>query len=267
MKTSFSLLILTGILISGCRQQAYLLSPFHANNHPYRALPMVSDSLHKAAYVSVGLSAGGANQNVRDGVFNFQTSLHQAHTFHSLQFYYGANVSAGNYHVSRKNPNDGPANSEGTLLTNQGNKFFGGAGAFAGADLVIPFRSGSEWRVFGVETSYQREFGEYQHFRLKLPDSAATAITRDNYFHTIGFTTNVIKRFRKSGNSFGYKAGLYFSTSRTRRRDNYDGRYVYPTYFSNTLHLTRQQVTGYVQINTGSYALNFQTGVNIRLNK
>lgn len=267
MKTSPILLLLSGILISGCSHQAYLLSPFHANNHPYRAQPMVSDSLHKAVYASASLSGGGANQNLRDGILNFQASLHQAHTFHSFQFYYGADVAAGNYHVSRNNHYDGPGSGPETLLSSQGNKFFGGAGAFAGADLVIPFRSGSEWRVFGVETNYQREFGDYQHFRLKLPDSAATAITRDNYFHTVGFTTNVVKKFRKSGNSFGYKAGLYFSTSRTRRRDSYNGRYVYPTYFSNTLHLTRQQVTGYMQINAGSYAFNFQTGVNIRLNK
>ncbi|RYF87691.1 MAG: hypothetical protein EOO00_12210 [Chitinophagaceae bacterium] len=130
---------------------------------------------------------------------------------------------------------------------------------------MIPFASGSEWRVFGVETNIQKEFGDYESLRQKMTDSIANIVDRDSYFHTVGFTTNVIKKFRKSGNTFGYKFGFHLSTNRIRRYDAYYGTYLLPMYISNTLHLTRQRVTGFAQINAGSYAVSFQTGINVRL--
>jgi hypothetical protein len=266
MKSPTLIFIILCLLLTGCVHQGYFLSPFQANNQPYKAIPMVSDSAHKAVYAAAGISIGGANQGLGDVVFTFQGSVHQAHTFENLQVFYGATAVVGNYFLQEQysyytlggvNPN--------VPVTNRGNRYFAGLGAFGGFDFVIPFATGSEWRVFGLETNFEREFGDYQTLRLKLPDSAAQAITRDKYFHTLGLTTNVIKKFRKSGNTFGYKFGFYFGTSRTKRLDNYYGTNLLPMYISNTLHLTRDRVTGFAQINAGSYALNFQTGINVRL--
>lgn len=227
---------------------------------------MVSDSGHKAVYAAGGFSIGAANQNLSDIVFTFQGSVHQAHTFQNLQVFYGATGVIGNYYVEPRYAYYTTGGSYTTVpLTDRGNRFFAGVGAFGGANFVIPFATGSEWRVFGVETNIQREFGDYQKLRLKIPDSIANVVAREKYFHTIGFTTNVIKKFRKSGNTFGYKFGFHLSTNRTRRLDTYYGNHLLPMYISNTLHLTRQKVTGFAQINAGSYALNFQTGINVRL--
>jgi len=226
---------------------------------------MVSDSTHQAVYASGGISIGAANQTLRDVVFSSQLSIHQAHTYSHFQFFYGATAIAGNYHIAEDyNAYNYYGSYPGTSI-HRGNRFFAGLGAFAGADIVIPFRTGSEWRVIGVETNFQREFGDYQQFRSELPDSAAEAITRSRNFQTIGITTNVIKKFRRSGNSFGYKFGVYVGTQRTRLTYDYYNSYIVPVYISNTLHLTRQRVTGFAQINAGTYALNFQTGINVRL--
>jgi hypothetical protein len=266
MKTLTLIFILASIVLTGCVHQGYFLSPFQANNHPYKAIPMVSDSAHKAVYAAAGISIGGANQTLSDVVFTFNGSVHQAHTFENLQVHYGATAVVGNYFLQEQYSyyNSGGMNPN-VPITNRGNRYFAGLGVFGGVDFVIPFATGSEWRVLGLETNFQQEFGDYQSLRLKLPDSAAQAITRDKFFHTIGFTTNVIKKFRKSGNTFGYKFGFHVGTSRTRRLDNYYGTNLLPMYISNTLHLTRQRVTGFAQINAGSYALNFQTGINVRL--
>ncbi|RYY20814.1 MAG: hypothetical protein EOO04_19325 [Chitinophagaceae bacterium] len=266
MKTLTLIFIITSLTLTSCVHQGYFLSPFQANNQPYKALPMVSDSANKAVYASATISIGGANQNLSDIVYSFQGSVHQAHTFENFQFYYGATGAIGNYYINEQYnyyyPGGGSTNMP---ITSRGNRYFAGLGVSGGADFVIPFATGSEWRIIGLETNFLREFGDYQALRLKLPDSSAQVITRDKHFHTIGITTNVIKKFRKSGNSFGYKCGFYFGTSRTRRLDSYYGANLLPMYISNTLHLTRQRVTGFAQINAGSYAINFQTGINVRL--
>jgi hypothetical protein len=259
-------LLLLSLVLTGCVHQSYFLSPFQANNHAYKTLPMVSDSTRNTTYASGSLSGGGANQNLRDGLFSAQGSVHRAHSFQKIQFHYGASLVAGNYHIKGDNywiyqPGQGPV----ARYSSSGNRFFAGAGVFGGVNLVIPFQTGSEWRVIGVETNYQQEFGDYVSFRRKLPDSAVNVVMRDRYFQTIGLTTNVIKRFRRSGNSFGYKFGFYLGTSRARRFDSNLGTHVLPAYASNTFHLTRQRITGFAQINAGLYAMNFHTGINVRL--
>lgn len=266
MKTLTLIFIVASTALTGCVHQGYFLSPFQANNQPYKAIPMVSDSVHRSVYAATGISIGSANQSLSDVVFTFQGSVHQAHTFENVQVFYGGTGVIGNYFLQDYySYNFQGSTNPNVPITSRGNRYFAGLGAFGGANIVIPFATGSEWRVLGIETNFQREFGDYQALRLKLPDSSAQAITRDKYFHTIGFTTNVIKKFRKSGNSFGYKCGFYIGTSRTQRLDNYYGTNLLPMYISNTLHLTRERVTGFVQINAGSYALNFQTGINVKL--
>lgn len=268
MKAIILIAVAISVIAGSCVTRQYYLSPFHANDHSYKAIPMVSDSTPSAFFAGGSLTLGGANQNLRDGLVNFQGSIHRAHSLQRFQFLYGASLSAGAYNVSGGNNNFGNSGNLPISSGVTGGRFFGGAGAFAAADLVIPFRTGSEWRVIGVETSFKHEFGDYVDRRLKIPDSAADLVWRKNYFHTVGITTNVIKKFRKSGNSFGYKMGIYFSTETATYTGVYTpARRMLPGYISHTLHLRRQRVTGFVQLNAGSYALNFQTGASVRLGK
>src|SRR5687768_15021342 len=98
MKLLTPAFLVFSLFLSGCVSQGYFLSPFQANNQPYKAMPMVSDSAHKSQYAAAGLSIGGANQSLSDIVFTFHGSVHQAHTFENLQFFYGATAVAGNYY-------------------------------------------------------------------------------------------------------------------------------------------------------------------------
>lgn len=258
--------LLIMISLTGCIRNAYFLSPLNGNNHPYRTLPMVSDSLHHSTYFHSSFSAGGANDDASDGVVSFQSSVYQAHTFQNVQFYYGVTGTLGNYHINSNSFYEGPGINNTVLKGMAGDKFFAGAGGIAGLDFVVPFESGGEWRVFGVETSIQKEFGEYLSFRNKVPDSTVNGIDRKNVYATLAFGTNIIKKFRRSGNTFGYK--LAYVTS-TRSIHETDGQYKLgtfrPGFLSNTFHLTKKRVTGFAQFNVGNYVANLQFGMNYRL--
>ena len=57
LPVTFSMLL----LLSRCTYHAYYQSPFHANTETYHALPLQSDSLRSASYVS-GVFTGGSSQ-------------------------------------------------------------------------------------------------------------------------------------------------------------------------------------------------------------
>ncbi|RYZ33300.1 MAG: hypothetical protein EOP49_36100, partial [Sphingobacteriales bacterium] len=235
MKAPSLIIVAWCLLTASCVTRQYYLSPFHATDHPYKAMPMVADSTPSAFYAGGNLTLGGANQNLRDGLINLQGTIHRAHTFQRFQFLYGGSLSAGGYHISENNFTFNNNGNPGAPFKLGGSRFFGGAGVFGGANLVIPFRTGSEWRVIGMETSFQHEFGDYAGVRSAIPDSAVDLVWRKNYFHTIGVTTDVIKKFRKSGNSFGYKFGVYFSTASAPYTGQYaPGRRILPAYISHT---------------------------------
>ena len=253
------------ILLTSCLRRAYFLNPFHGNNQPYRTTPMVSDSSHNGTYVSGSISAGGANDQLADGVFTFQGSFYQAHTFRNFQLYYGVTGTLGNYHINTDHHYDDLPNSN-YLNTIDGDKFFGGAGGIGGFSFVLPFENGNEWRVLGLEGNVQKEFGDYQDIRFAIPDSSAHAVDRNDLHGSIAFSTNFIKKFRKSGNAFGYKLAYVTSTNPVRE-DRYGLRRhsLRPGFISNTFHLTAKRITGFAQFNFGNYVANMQVGMNYRL--
>ena len=254
------------ISMSGCIRNAYFLSPLNGTNHAYRTLPMVSDSLHHSTYFHSSFSAGGANDDASDGVVSFQSSVYQGHTFQNIQFYYGLTGTVGNYHINSNSFYEEPGLNNAVLKSMAGDKFFAGLGGVGGLDFVIPFESGGEWRVFGVETSVQKEFGDYLNFRTKVPDSTVNGVDRKDVYVTLAFGTNIIKKFRRSGNTFGYKLAYVTSTRSITETDGMHRLGTFrPGFLSNTFHLTKKRVTGFAQFNVGNYVANLQFGVNYRL--
>lgn len=248
-----------------CQRRAYFLNPFHGDNQPYRSTPMVADSSHNGTYLSGSISAGGANDQLTDGVVTFNGAFYQAHTFKNFTFYYGATGTVGNYHVNTDHHYDDLPNVD-YLNKIDGDKFLAGAGGIGGFHFIIPFENGNEWRVFGVEGSVQKEFGDYKNIRFGIPDSSAHAVDRNDLHGSIAFSTNFIKKFKKSGRTFGYKLAYVTSTNPVRE-DRYGlKRHSFrPGFLSNTFHLTVDRITGFAQFNVGNYVANMQLGVNYRL--
>ena len=251
--------------LTGCLNRAYFLSPFNATSNYYHAIPAMSDSVKAATYISGAVSAGGANDFYNNEVFSFNGYFHRSHNFNKLQAWYGANLSLGSYNVDRTSYFNG--NTTTPVNYNTGVKFFGGVGVSGGMNLVRPLGRRHEWRVIGIETTIQNEYGSYLDFRKNLPDSAANAITKNKVFATAGLTTEFVFKLR-SGNLIGYKLAIGSSLQKTNRYYfdyNYESRSFIPAYVSNTLQITHKSLTGFGQINVGNYAANFQMGVTYKL--
>jgi len=268
MKKILTLNLLIIIFFSSCITHAYYLSPFNANADPYHTIPLQSDSIKAATYTTGVFTAGGANDGWHDGIYAFQGGIHRSHNFGNFQAYYGANLSIGAYHVNEYYRSEHPYYDSITFHIPATNNFFGAYGFNGGINAVLPFRNGGEWRVIGLETSVQKEFGNYLDFRKNLPDSAADIIFRKNVTGTIGLCTDIISRSRH-GAEFGYKMAWGFTLNpQSDYSHTYSQNNVNPiVYFSQTWHLTKGNITGFVQLNLGSYAGNMQFGMNCKLGK
>jgi len=258
-------LFLFMILLSSCSQYAYYQSPFQGNTASYKAMPLYSDSVRSAVYASAAFISGGSNYQYRDGLNAGVVNIYRTHTSQNLQAFYGITGTAGNYHVAPykgdvKNQNLDTADvNKGT-----GGKFWGGWGINGGISLNVPFNK-HEWRV-GTELSYQQEFGKLLDFRKQLPDTAANLIEQRKNYYTLSFGSDWV--FHISDGAIGFKLAYVTSLRRLRGFDKEKNTYFrIPCYFSETFHVTLNRVTTYAQWNIGTYAMNFQLGLNYRLMK
>ncbi|MBS1597775.1 MAG: hypothetical protein JST75_06095 [Bacteroidetes bacterium] len=255
------LLFPTVILLASCSEYSYFQSPFTSTANPYHAVPLQSDSLSGATYVNVSATVGSANVDWQDVVASFRASIHRANTFGNFHLHYGANVAVGTYTVSTSDFYD--PNYTNTNHFVAGSKFFGGYGFNGGFSTLVPMKNGGEWRVIGLEGSAQNEFGDYLRFRKNLPDSSSTVNYKNSWMGTIGVTTEVISKRRKSGATFGYKLGIGVGLSSIKNYSNYTT--YNPIYISNTIHFGKDNWLAFCQLNFGNYTGNFQFGVNYRI--
>ncbi|HEX9510115.1 MAG TPA: hypothetical protein VF939_06505 [Puia sp.] len=268
----FNLVLLAvPFLFSGCVYHSYFQSPFYGNSETYHVLPLKSDSVPSATYVSGVFTEGGANYQLRDNVFSFTGSIYRSHNFGHFQGFYGSNVSLGSYNVGHYSYyNDArPSRLSDSLPINAraGDRFFGGYGAGGGVNFVLPFGRGSEWRVVGVSFALQKEFGDYWRFRKGLQDSLADVIFHNNLTGVLGFSTEFVFRTRHS--VIGYKlmlAGDIINDGKGRYK-GYDTTYQSVPFFQQSLSFTRDRFTGSFQFNVGNHVVNAQLGMGYRLGR
>lgn len=259
-------------LLASCSQKAIYQSPVHLKTSTYKPIPLKSEGIPSATYAGISLAAGGSNHQYHDDIYNITGTFHRSHNFGSFQATYGANVLLGSYHVNAYQPLDSPTrfNSQAfdRLAINErsGGKFFGAWGVNGSINVVAPIGMG-EWRIFGAEASWTNEFGDYLRFRQKLPHGTATYVDRQQNFFTYGIFTDMIFELN-STQSLGFKLALLGSPEKIENDRSVSSdavTYYQPAYFSQTVHLTLDRVSLYAQWNIGSYAMNFQTGLSLRL--
>jgi len=277
-KTPFvlPLLFLSGFLLPGCftvPQHSYYVSPFNGNNEGYHALPLLKDSAHTAVYGGVSLFNGSANDYGNDHLSGGQITAHVAHHTGRMQFFYGLDLTLGSYSLGKWDSGytgaffrarTSPPMHADILNTYAGGKFFGGAGFSGGANYCLPFKDG-EWRVWGVETSLHREFGDYLSFRRQLPDSVATFIVRNPFFGTVGWTTELIGQTRHGEFGFRLADGWVLGSD---YKDNFVSGYrMHYHYFTLSFHYTYEQFTPYLQIGGGAKSSAIKLGLQVRLGR
>jgi hypothetical protein len=259
------------LLLQSCvGRQAFYMSPFNGLTGTYHTVPMLRDSVRSATYASAVFSSGSANDNGSDRVLAFRAGLSRSHSFGRFGAWYGASFIAGNYEVSTFDSffNN---NTVRYKIINQlaGRKAFTGGSLDGGLHFIVPGKKG-EWRVLGVEGSYAREYGDYLHFRQVLPDSAATIISRDPNFGTLGGYTEYVGR---SGDfqigmkvAFGTVLGRIYHPSSVADTYILDDEISF-NYTNLTFHLSSGKWTGFLQGNFAGKATHFVAGTNFRLGK
>jgi hypothetical protein len=271
---------LVPVVFSSCVRRAYYLSPFNGNANTYFAKPLLADSAKSATYVSATFTAGAANdeyytydsainRSLSDNLHAFQFSFHRSHTAKFFQAYYGASFTTGRYEVTRYDSlhyDSNYANADMSKVQT-GNKYYAGAGLVGGINLVIPFRKRHEWRVIGVETSIGKEWGDYLDFRKSLPDSSASAITRNDHYGYVGLTSELV--FKNRQNAFGVKWALGSSLFKTIEigKSDISSTYLVPLYFSATFQYSRPKFTAFLQLNKTNHAESIQLGSSYKLSK
>jgi hypothetical protein len=264
----------------GPERQGYLLSPLNASSNTYRVIPMKMDSLKFAIYVNGIFSSGSANDQAADHVTMFQGSLHRSNNFGIFQAYYGANLSLGSYYVEdyyNLNHNFNGGNGYPYLMDSSNHipgshNFFGSYGISGGIDIVATHQHvrkyrHSEWRILGLETSLQREFGTYSDMRGKLPDTAANIIFRKQFSAYLGLNSEWLWTNRDRI-EFGFKLAAGMDLNPGSNYSNYYALSILPLYsFSVAFHVKKDRYTGFIQTNFGTYADNIQFGLSYRLRR
>jgi hypothetical protein len=262
-------------LMAGCRyQHAYFQSPFQTNTSSYKTIPMHSDSARRALYASGVFTLGSANDRWRDAMVGFIGSVYRSHTSKYIQGHYGLTGMIGNYQI-----NDYPSsrdssgfsyhyndNLNDSLINSMaGSKTWGGLGVSGGINFTIPFRK-HEWRIIEVEASWMQEFGEYLNFRKKLPDTTANLNDHRRHYFTLSIGSDLVFHTRRG--QVGYQVAAVISTRNLHGFDRHRHEFTRtPGYFSQTFHLTINKVTGFSQLNFGSYSMSWQLGMSYRLGR
>jgi hypothetical protein len=248
---------------------AYITSPFDVNSNYYHSIPLKSDSIKSAVYTNFAFTAGSSNYS-GDELYAFHAGIHRSHNFGKFQAYYGAGLALGSYNVEnyyRVKYTGGiytgyTADTLGHIPSSH--NFFGAYGFNGGLNYVLPFKhKRGEWR-FGIQTSFQNEFGKYLSFRKSLPDSVIDILATDRWTKQVGISSEWIRRKRSVEMGYKIAAGLSFPTDSHYIGDSSHGK---PFYISNTIQLTKGKITGFCQVNAGSHTTTFQTGINYRLRK
>lgn len=196
------------------------------------------------------------------------------------QAYYGANLSLGSYYIENYynlsyNYNLGngyPYLRDSTNHIPASHKFFGSYGISGGINIVSTHEHvrkyrHSEWRILGVETSLQKEFGTYSNMREKIPDTAANIIFRKQFSAYLGLYTEWLWTNRDKI-EFGLKMATGTDLNPGSSYSDYYAASILPLYsFSIAFHVKKNRYTGFIQTNFGTYADNIQFGLSYRLGK
>lgn len=249
--------LLPALVMAGCSvQQAYYVSPFNGNHHSYHPLPLQADSARSAYYLGAAIGFGAANDNETDQLSLFQAHVSGGHNFRPLQVYYSLGLSMGKYIVAANN------------ALWRSSYFYGGGGAEAGINAVVPFRNG-EWRIIGVEGSLRQEFGDYLAFRKGLAPAAADLIVRNSRFSTFGGYSEVVFRgpYLTSGIRLAGGTVLGKAYHHLQLYDRNEGRWLTYRYVNMALHTTLKRYNGFLQVNFATKASTTTLGLNYRLGK
>jgi len=264
----FAILVVASF--TGCVTRSYYLSPLYGNASTYHTMPLQQDSVKYSLYTNAAFSIGGNNEDLRDDSYCFQGNIYGVHQFSVFKAWYGAGISLGNYKVSSYDGGTvNPDFDEDFINSNAGNKFFGSSNLTAGFSIVAPLNPGVEWRIIGISGTMQNEFGDYLDFRQRLAKTSTdiNGLAPNDMLGTIGISSEMAFATRHARFSIQAQLNYLLGDQYTYLDYNDNGVDVHKryNYVSNTFALTKDRITGFMQVNIGKRMSNFEMGVNYRL--
>ena len=278
---AFPIVVCGLFLLPGCLlpipQHAYYVTPLNGNNEGYHPLPLREDTVQTAVYAGGSFFTGAANEEGTDYFNGGRLSLSVAHHYGMFQFYYGLDGTLGSYTLGRWDSGytntlfplrTAPPVHADILNRYSGPRTFGSAGFQTGVNAVVPVRGG-EWRFLGLETSLNREFGDYLSFRKRLPDSLVSLDIRSSFVGTFGISSERVGRTRHGEFGFRLAYGWMLGTAYRNLHiyDDVSARYLRYRYFTFSFHYTYERYTGFMLLNAATKASSIQVGVQYRLSK
>ncbi|HVB02838.1 MAG TPA: hypothetical protein VNE41_03875 [Chitinophagaceae bacterium] len=253
------------LLITGCvYQKAYYINPMFGRTNPYIAKPLLSDFVKSANYGELTYSAGNNNFLFNDQVNALDAQFYHTNQVNLFHFYYGGNLSLGNYRVSSySNSYESTGIDTAYLNAHSGYKFFGNLGIQGGADFTLPLGK-SEWRFIGVDISVNREFGQYLNFRRSLKDTMVSGVTRSAFLATLGISSEMT--FHLKNGNFGWKleTGTQLGNLGFEQVSNSGNTLTGHTtgvFFDFVFQVTYKQWTGYFEAEQGTLQSNDMLGL------
>ena len=266
------------VTLSSCGN--YYMSPLNTISNPYTPMPLKEkdESAKKATYVGLHFSPSANTYNdFNDGEETSNSAglrVLQSHAFGAFRASYGAVLNMGSYNISKPSAAGTGSSLQDYRYYNGGNLFWGGTGINASISAVKLFaRNKGEWRYIGLQGSVQKEFGKYLDFRQKMPGNlnGLDYVERRGATTTLGLFTEFVRRTR-SGMQIGYKGAIGVAAL-SRLFYAYNQEYdrqkapALADYVSNTFHMTKNRVTGFIQLNFGREFISFQTGAVVRISR
>jgi hypothetical protein len=244
---------------------AYYVNPLNGEMPVYKPNLVREDSVKSAAFVTGGISFGGANDDFNDQFTVVNAGISRSHLFNRIGLRYGANLLLGSYKVNKVDPD----NHHSTVDPDYINKYarpysFGSYGADGGIHYSAYSRV-AEFHVLGAEFSMNKEFGHYLKFRKDLPVNVATHVDDDPVFGTVGIYSEVINRTQKV--KPGIKVGFGRAFNSGFNGFDYDGnpKKIHYNYFSVTPFLSKNHWSGSIQLEFGQIGSSLQLATHYRL--
>lgn len=257
-------------MFSGCVTRSYYISPLYGAGSTYHTMPTLVDTTKSALFANASIITGASNEDLRDHSFSVQGSIYNTQHFGMFRSWYGAGITGGNYYVTGYDSTIiNPEFDTATINKLAGRKFFGSANAGGGITFFVPLGRAGEWRVVSVTATVQDEFGKYLQFRQMLYKNGVqvNGVVPQRILTTLGISSEFCFAIRNGTinlkGGFNYLLGKYYKDSDFGRDGTtYAKRYVY---VSNTLALSVNRFTGFLQSNLGQRMSNLEVGFNYRL--
>ncbi|MEO8711866.1 MAG: hypothetical protein ABI405_07055 [Parafilimonas sp.] len=264
-----SFCIISGLIIlffTACTPTGYFISPMYGNSTPHHTTPMQTDSTKNTWYLNTAFSPG-YNNNSYDYTFAGQANIYRANTFNHFNIYYGSGITLGNYNADLyysskryNNPN----------LTSSTDHFFGSLNVNGGLNFVIPFNQTGEWRVLGLHTSLQQEFGGYLNFRKGFNPDSVDGVAKSSFLNTVGLSSELafnLPRNIKLGGFLQYNFLIGTEYKDIYFGENLEAGITRYQYISLGFFMGFKRYMFFIQSNNGDQMFSASFGMNYRLRR